>query len=446
MQQAILTSVTCPNCRRPFNARLEQIFDVSQDPQAKARLLNGRFNVVTCPYCGFHGALSTPIVYHDADKELLLVYMPMELNLREVDRQRLIGDLTNRILSGLPPERRKSYLLQPKQFISLQSLIEAVLQAEGITPEMLAEEKARLDLAQQLLQADDASFAELVREHQDKLDYAFFELLTVSAEAAQAEGRTNAAAQLYALRERLLPLTAFGKQVAAQQAAVERLEKAAQEAGGLTQEMLVEHLIAAQDNDAALQALVTVGRPAINYNFYLILAGRIDQAKAAGQLEEAQRLEALRERILQLVEALDQRSRAAFQQAANTLRQILSSPDPRQAVREHLAELDDVFMTVLGANLEAAQALGRAELVRRLEEIGDLVLQEIQRIAPPEVQLVNALLAAPDDAAARRILDERRAQVTPRFQEFVAGLVQGLRQEGQDEAAGRLERVVMHAG
>lgn len=445
MQQAVLTPVTCPNCRRPFNARLEQILDVGQDPQAKARLLNGRFNLATCPHCGFRGALTAPLVYHDPQKELLLVYMPIELNLREVDRQRLIGDLTNRILSALPPERRKSYLLQPKQFINLQSLIEAVLQAEGITPEMLAEEKARLDLAQQLLQADDAGFATLVREHQDKLDYAFFELLMVSAEAAQAEGRANAAAQLYALRERLLPLTAFGQQVAAQQAAIAKLEQAAQEAGGLTQEMLLEHIIAAQD-DAVLQALVTVGRPAINYNFYLLLAGRIDQAKAAGQLEEAQRLEALRERILELVEALDQRSRAAFQEAANTLRHILSSPDPRQAVREHLAELDDVFMAVLSANLEAAEALGRTDLVRRLEEIGNLVLQEIQSIAPPEVQLVNALLAAPDDAAARRILDERRAQVTPRFQEFVAGLVQGLRQDGQEDAAGRLERVVMHAG
>ncbi|MER3457846.1 MAG: hypothetical protein C4309_03685, partial [Chloroflexota bacterium] len=107
--------------------------------------------------------------------------------------------------------------------------------------------------------------------------------------------------------------TAFGQQISAQQAALGKLEKAAQEAGGLTQEMLLEHLIAAQDDDAVLQALVTVGRPAINYNFYLLLAGRIDQAKSAGQLEEARGLEALRERILQITEALDQRSRAAFQ-------------------------------------------------------------------------------------------------------------------------------------
>lgn len=443
MPQTALTPVTCPSCRRPFTAQLEQIFDVGQDPQAKARLLSGRFNLVTCPHCGFRGTMAVPIVYHDPTKELLLVYIPMELNLREAERQRLIGDLTNRILTALPPEQRKSYLLQPRQSLSLQGLIESVLQAEGVTPEMLAEQKAQLQLVTRLLQSaasDEASFAAMVRENDDKFNYTFFELLTASAEAAEAEGRPNAAAQLRALRERLLPLTTFGKQVQQQQAAIEKLEQAIQEAGGLTADLLLDQLLAAQD-DTILQALVAASRPALDYSFFLALADRVDQAEAAGQAAEAARLKARRERILTLVEALDQQSRAVLEDAAGTLREILNSPDPRQAVRAHLGELDDAFMAVLEANLRAAESAGQTEAMRRLEEIGDLVMQELQAIAPPEIQLTNALLAAPDEAATRRILDEHRREITPQFVAFIGQLAESLRRSGRIETANRLQQL-----
>jgi len=73
--------MSCPSCRQPFGAILEQILDVGIDPSAKERLLSGRINLITCPFCGYRGMVGTPLMYHDPAKKLAIVYVPMELNL-----------------------------------------------------------------------------------------------------------------------------------------------------------------------------------------------------------------------------------------------------------------------------------------------------------------------------------------------------------------------------
>ena len=125
----------------------------------KQLLLAGRLNSFTCPYCRNAGALATPFFYHDPDKELALLFIPMNLNAKEADQQKMIGRLTQQVLNNLAPEKRKAYLLQPQQFFNLKTLIETILQADGITPEMLAREEARLNFLQELVDTtDDASW------------------------------------------------------------------------------------------------------------------------------------------------------------------------------------------------------------------------------------------------------------------------------------------------
>src|SRR6185369_10525983 len=154
--------ITCPNCRQPFSAILEQIIDVSRDPQAKARLLAGRTNVVTCPNCGYQTMVSTPLVYHDATKELLLIYVPMELNLPRQEQERLIGSMSNAIMSSLPQDQRKGYLLTPKMMLSLQGMIEIILEADGITKDVIEAQRAKMRLVETFLQTDPDTLPELV--------------------------------------------------------------------------------------------------------------------------------------------------------------------------------------------------------------------------------------------------------------------------------------------
>ncbi|MDO9348071.1 MAG: CpXC domain-containing protein, partial [Anaerolineales bacterium] len=74
------SQISCPRCRQPILAQVEQLFDVTADPGAKQRLLGGVSNFAHCPHCGYSGALATPIVYHEAEKELLLTFFPGELS------------------------------------------------------------------------------------------------------------------------------------------------------------------------------------------------------------------------------------------------------------------------------------------------------------------------------------------------------------------------------
>lgn len=108
--------ISCPRCHQPLVAQIEQLFDVSSDPGAKQRLLGGVSNFAVCQNCGFNGPLATPIVYHDADKELLLTYFPAELHLPVNEQEKLIGPLINQATNHLPPEKRKAYLLRPQNF------------------------------------------------------------------------------------------------------------------------------------------------------------------------------------------------------------------------------------------------------------------------------------------------------------------------------------------
>src|SRR5258708_9959750 len=108
------TPVTCPNCRQPFTAQLEQIIDVQRDPQGKARLLAGRTNLVKCPHCGYQFMLAAPLLYHDAAKELLLIYIPRELGLPQREQDRWMGSLSDAVMSTLPPTHRQRYLVRPR--------------------------------------------------------------------------------------------------------------------------------------------------------------------------------------------------------------------------------------------------------------------------------------------------------------------------------------------
>ena len=73
--------VTCPRCSKTYAAQVQSIVDVGQNPELKASLLQGRMNVSVCPACGTTGAVSTPLLYHDAAHELLLLFVPPGLNL-----------------------------------------------------------------------------------------------------------------------------------------------------------------------------------------------------------------------------------------------------------------------------------------------------------------------------------------------------------------------------
>ena len=121
------TSVACPQCRQPVAVHLEQLVDAGADPGAKQRLLKGQLNLLACPLCGQTSMLGTPLVYHDPAKELLLTFVPMELNMRLQEKENLLGSLTRQVVNRTPADQRKGYLLRPQEMLSMQNLINRIL-------------------------------------------------------------------------------------------------------------------------------------------------------------------------------------------------------------------------------------------------------------------------------------------------------------------------------
>ncbi|MFQ3534595.1 MAG: CpXC domain-containing protein [Aggregatilineales bacterium] len=441
MFQPMARQVTCPNCRQPFTTQVEQIVDGGRDPRAKARFLSGTLNAVRCPYCGYEFRLSTPILYHDASKELLLINVPMELGLPSAEQERVIGALTQAVVNSLPQEQRKGYLLMPRSTLTLQGMIEAVLEADGITKEMLEARRNKLRLAEQFFQADPERWAALAQQHDAELDEEFFAMLTASAEAAFQNGRRDMAQAMLMLRDQLLSLSSVGQRLmgeAAQQEALIQAVAADLNAMGsqISRDGLLDLAIRYAQEAAAdkLEVLVGLARPALDYAFFQQLAARIEAADAPDRAL----LTALRDRLLELSQAVDQQSQAMVQQAAQTLQAIANSEDLDAAIRSRVDLIDDTFLSVLTANIQNAEQTGKATVAARLREVMDRVMAILQESAPPVIQFINELLQQPTPEGAHRLLTARAAEFGRELLDVMTALMNELGARGRSATLERL--------
>jgi hypothetical protein len=198
------TRINCPNCHQPVVADVEQLFDIGVDASAKSRLLSGATNMIRCSACGYQGNLATPVVYHDPQKELLLSFVPSELGLPMNEQERIIGPMINKVVSDLPQEKRKGYLFRPQTMLTFQGLIERILEADGITREMLQAQQQRMNLLQRLMEASsDDVRAEIAKQNDNLIDGDFFNLLRRIAEMAAMNGDRESTSQMSNLQKQL---------------------------------------------------------------------------------------------------------------------------------------------------------------------------------------------------------------------------------------------------
>jgi hypothetical protein len=403
------TRINCPNCRQPIVADIEQLFDVGVDPNAKQLFLSGAVNIVQCPNCGYHGNLATPIVYHDPEKELLLTYVPPELGLPREEQERIIGPLINRVVNNLPQEKRKGYLFRPQTMLTQQRLIEHILEAEGITREMIQAQQQRLILLQRLINASDDVIAEVAKQEDKIIDGDFFAILNRLVDASLMGGDQESAQHLSDLQKKLLPLTTFGREYEQQTKEVEAAVKSLQEAGkDLTREKLLDLVIQAP-NETRLSILVSLARPGMDYAFFQLLSERIDRARGDGRA----RLIQLRERLLELTQEVDKQMEVRAAQARQLLEKILKSKDISEATLQNLRSIDDFFVQALNTEMDAARKKGDLEKIGQLQQIVNTLQQA--STPPAEVELIEELLDAPDEQTVQAMLDKHRQEITPEF-------------------------------
>lgn len=421
------TQIACPRCRQMIPAQVEQLFDVTADPASKQRLVGGVSNRARCQFCGYDGNLATPIVYHDADKELLLTYFPPELGLPANEQEKLIGPLINKVVNNLPAEKRKAYLFRPQGFLSYQSLIEKILEGDGVSKEMLDEQQKRLSLIQRLMQITTPDVrAEVIKQEAALLDEAFFTLFNRLVEAAIASNQQQTAQMMSAIQDELLEGSEYGRKLKAQfselEAAVQSLQALG---GGLTRETLLDVLIAAP-NPQRVQALVSLTRNGLDYSFFQIMTEKINQSSG----EERTKLEELRNQILDYTNQLDKAAESQMKQADAFIEQILAAPDVAQATAQNIDQFNnEVVAQVLEAKLrEASQKKDAA----RVEKIQQIVMVLQQASTPPELALINELIeAAGDELSLQAALKDNEAELTEELPGMIASLMQQVETQGE---------------
>jgi hypothetical protein len=415
---------------------VEQVLDVRADPQAKARVLNGLVNAAVCPQCGAGGGLNLPFLYHDPERELALVYMPMEAGRTDLERQQAIGKFTSAVMDDLPPEERKAYLLQPQVFLTMENLVNKILEEDGVTPEMIEEQKSKAQLLRRMLDAtSDEALEAIIKENDSIIDGGLFQILTMNLEMAQATEQVADVQRLLAVRDKLLELSSEGQVIKARNETLEALRAEP------TRDKLLELLIQVSDEHTR-ELLVAFGRPLLDYPFFQSLTSRIE---AASDDDERERLTALRSEVLDIRDRLDEETHALLEERSALLRDLLLSDDPEEMARRRFSELDQAFLNVLRRNLEKAEAAGDEGAVEALQAILGLVLGLMEETLPPELQLFNRLIAVEDDTEVEKLLQENRDLVTERLVQFMGEAEANMRQEGSVETAERLALVLEKA-
>ncbi len=79
------------------------------------------------------------------------------------EQERLIGPIINQVVNALPLEKRKAYILRPQTMFTFQSMVEKILEGDGITKEMLDDQQKRVGLIQRFLSTPPESIAEVLK-------------------------------------------------------------------------------------------------------------------------------------------------------------------------------------------------------------------------------------------------------------------------------------------
>jgi hypothetical protein len=415
----------------PMTAEIQQLFDMNTDPQAKQKLLNGEANVIQCKACSYQGLYPTPIVYHDPEKEMLLTYFPSELGVSINEQEKMVGPLIKRVVNDLPMEKRKAYLFQAQSMLTYQTMMEKILESDGVTKDMLEAQQKKLQLIQRLLSTPNAdSRKEIIQQEEALIDETFFGLLNRLVEATVAQGDKQSAQQLALFQQELLQETKVGQEIQekmkSSQRAMEDLQEAAK--SGLTREKLLDIFINAPD-EIYTNTLIGMVRSGVDYEFFQLLSQKIEETTDP---EKKAKLSNLRDFLVEVTKQIDAQIQEEKTKARETLTKILSEPNIEVGLEKYGNELNDFFVEAVKEGLEEARKAADLEKIAKLGQLNSMI--EEANKPPAEIQFVEALLKAPDAESIKSLLNEKPEVLNDEFLQLLAGLINQTEQQGNQQA------------
>jgi hypothetical protein len=233
------------------------------------------------------------------------------------------------------------------------------------------------------------------------------------------------------VREKLLELSTEGQAI---QARNEKLEALHEEPN---RDKLLELLIEAEKRETR-EMLVAFGRPMMDYLFFQNLTGKIEETSDE---EEKERLTELRREVLDIRDRLDEEAQALYEARSAFLRDLVMSDNPRELARRRSEEIDEAFLNVLGSNLQEAHRREDEQSLEALREIWSIVMGLMEEALPPELRLINRLMAAESEEQVEQLLEHNKNLVTERMIQFVEETEAEAREEGDLETAEQMALV-----
>jgi len=346
--------------------------------------------------------LSTPLLYHDPAKELLITFVPPEMGMSAQQQEQVVGSLVKAVMNSLPAEKRKGYFLNPKSALTYDSLYDMVLEADGISKEVLEKQRAQIKLLNSLLVAvdDDKTLDKLVAENRAQLDYEFFLLLGNAIDAQSEGGRKEDVAVFTKLRDKLLARVQLAGPAAAPEAA--------------SYDEVID-LLQGSLGDKAWTATVAVNRGRLDYGFFQALTARIEAAEAAGDKANVDKLTALRNGILDELDAQDKMIRDVEDRAMLLVIKLAAASDRQAIVRANVDHIDQMFLNVVARLEAAARAQQDAETAATLHGILETTLAIIEEKLPPANRLINQLMRAQYPDGTNALLESHRGLLDDAF-------------------------------
>jgi hypothetical protein len=373
----------------------------------------------------------TPIVYHDPEKEMLLTYFPSELGVSINEQEKMVGPLIKRVVNDLPMEKRKAYLFQAQSMLTYQTMMEKILEADGVTKDMLDAQQKKLQLIQRLLStASVDSRKEIIKQEEALIDETFFGLLNRLVEATVAQGDKQSAQQLALFQQELLQETKVGQEIQekmkSSQKAMEDLQEASK--AGLTREKLLDLLIEAPD-EIYINTLIGMVRTGLDYEFFQILSQKID---ATSDPEQKTKLSSLRDFLVEVTRQIDAQIQEEKQHARETLNKILAEVNIEVGLEKYGNELNDFFVEAVQEGLQEARKAADLEKISKLGQLNSMI-EEASK-PPAEIQFVETLLQAPDTESIKTLLNEKPEVINDEFLQLLANLINQTEQQGNQQA------------
>ena len=413
----------CPNCQQPLVAEIQQVIDGGRNPQYKELILSGGLNIAQCQACGFQGQLPVPIVYHDAEKEILYTFLPTDVSKTMEEKEGALAPLLKNIIDNLEPKERKGYLFQPKEMLSMNSLIKNILLEDGITEEMIESQQEKVKLVDDLFVQDGEALTETIKSNNERIDREFFALFAEIAQRIIASQDEKAIAKIQLIQEVLMAETDVGKEILKETQEIKAASKSLEALGkNLTRSSLLELIISAPTNER-VRALTSIVRPAMDYEFFQMFTDMIEKS------EEEIRSVLIEKRnlMLKLTQEIDNQLKERMNAAKEIINAIIDGESLEESLIKNIDHIDQLFVQTLSSELEVAIKENHTERKDKLEKL----MHKIQELTtPPELKMVDHLLSAADDEGElEKLLEEIKDQISPQLIDYMTSIISNFEEQ-----------------